>query len=72
MTFGGVDAFLSSVAVIVVESGRKGKEPVRKHQTLGSRSTNGGGEGYRKFVPVLVGDDTKIAPTEDTFNHPSD
>ena len=34
-----------------------------------SRSTNGGG-GCNNFVPVLAGDDTKIAPTGDIFDQP--
>ena len=29
-----------------------------------------GGRGYRKSVPVLGGDGTKIAPTGDRFDQP--
>ena len=36
-----------------------------------SRSTNGGGRGCHKFVPVSGGDGTKIAPSEDLFDQPS-
>ena len=35
-----------------------------------SGSTIGGGRGCHKFVPVLGGDGTVIAPTEDLFNNP--
>ena len=34
--------------------------------TIGGR----GGRGYNKFVPVLGGDGTKIAPTADIFDQP--
>ena len=33
-------------------------------------STIGGGRGCNKFVPVLVGNGTKIAPTGDIFDQP--
>ena len=29
-----------------------------------------GGRGCRKFVPVLGGEDTKIVPPGDIFDHP--
>ena len=35
-----------------------------------SRSTIGGGGECHKFVPVLGGNGTKIAPPEDLFNQP--
>ena len=37
---------------------------------VASRSTIGGGRGCNKFVPVLGGNSTKIAPTGDIFDQP--
>ena len=35
-----------------------------------SRSTTGGGRGCNKFVPVLGGDRTRIAPPGDVLTNP--
>ena len=37
-----------------------------------SGSTNGGGLGCRKFVPVLGGEGAKIDPPGDTYDQPLD
>ena len=43
---------------------------VAQYGTHPTRSTIGGGRGCNKFVPVLGGDSTKIAPTGDIFDQP--
>ena len=45
--------------------------PAEPHRFVSSRSTiGGGGGGCHNFVPVLGGDDTKIAPPGDLFDQP--
>ena len=39
-------------------------------QVIGVVQRLGGGRGCRKFVPVLGGDGTKIAPPGDIFDQP--
>ena len=47
------------------------KHALIKLVTITSCSTIGGGGGH-KFVPVLGGNGTKIAPPEDLFDQPPD
>ena len=52
----------------VVTNSRGKKHRLKKKGVV--QQLGGGGRGYHKFVPVLGGDDTKIAPFEDLFDEP--